>query len=249
MDSLELPRVTDHHTFYLSSCESGTGIDIQDSNVSSRNASTSSSFSNSNVDTSTTISSIHKNIFLDVLKRLYCSTLRRRKHGRYGTLSSSLHLFFKKPYHPSENQFYKSPSSPQLTTDTNKSFLSKKSRSHQQLHIINTNNDKHLNIKNRRSLLRHIRASDKTVSEDNNTNTMSSLDLATIPPAVLITDSTSSATCMQQIIPIDIKRVSDLLLCTKTFIAYPSYYFFFLLSLLNMSLVFFWHRADSISAF
>jgi hypothetical protein len=216
MDSLELPRVADHHTFYLSSCESGTELDTQDSNVSSRNSSTSSSsFSTSNVAPSTTISSIHTNIFLDILKRLHCFKLRRQKHGRYRTLSSSLHLFFKR-HHSSENQFYKSPSTSQLTTtitkDTNQNFLSKKSKSHQQLHIIDTNKEKYFNIKNRRSLLRHVRASNKTVSEDNNTNTMSSLDLATIPPTVFITDSSSSATVTQQMIPFDMKRVSDLFL-------------------------------------
>jgi hypothetical protein len=219
MESLELPRVDKHHTFYLSSCESGTGIDNQDSNVSSRHSSTSSLCSLSNVGISTTTSSIYTNSFLDILKRLHCSTLRRRKHGRYRTLSTSLDLFFKKPYHSSENQFLKSPSNPQLTTNTNKCFLPKKSRSHQQLNIIDTNKYKHLNIKNRRSLLRHVRASDKTVSEDNNTNTMSSLDLATIPPTVLITDSTSSFQLTQQIIPLDIKRVSDLFLYSKIFLS------------------------------
>jgi len=188
MDSLELPRVADHHTFYLSSCESGTGLDNQDSNLSSRHSSTSSSFSTSNVGISTTNSLIDTNMFLNTLKRLHCSTLRRQKHGRYRTLSSSLHLFFKKPYQSTENQFFKSPSNPQLTTNTNQIFLSKKSKSHRQLHNIDTNNkDIHCNINNRRSLLRRVRVSDKIVSEDNNTNTMSSLDLT-----VLITDSNSS---------------------------------------------------------
>jgi hypothetical protein len=63
---------------------------------------------------------------------------------------------------------------------------------------------KQLNLINRRLLLR---ASYKTVSEDNNTNTMSSLDLATIPPTVLITDANTSATLTQTI---DTKCVSDL---------------------------------------
>jgi hypothetical protein len=218
MDSLDLPRVDDRHTFYLSSCESGTGIDIQDSNPSSRHSSSSSS-SSSNVQVSTTNSSIHTNIFLGILKRLHCLTLRRQKHGRYQTLSSSLHLFFKKHHHPSINQFCKSSSTPQLTTNMETNLISKKSSSHHQLHIIDTNKNKHFNIK-RRTLLRRIRASDKTVSEDNNTNTMSSLDLATIPPAVLITDSSSSLSFVQPIIPIDIKCVSELFLYRKTFIAY-----------------------------
>jgi len=211
MDSLELLRVADHHTFYLSSCESGTGLDNQDSNLSSRHSSTSSSFSTSNVGISTTSSLIDTNMFLNTLKRLHCSTLRRQKHGRYRTLSSSLHLFFKKPYQSIENQFCKSPSNPQLTTNTNQIFLSKKSRSHHQLHTIDTNKDIHCNIKNRRSLLRRVRVSDKIVSEDNNTNTMSSLDLTTIPPTVLITDSNS----LQHMIPNDIKRVSHFI---KSFI-------------------------------
>jgi hypothetical protein len=193
MDSIELPHVADHHTFYLSSCESGTGLDNQDSNVSSRHSSTSSSsFSTSNVGISTTNSLIDTNMFLNTLKRLHCSTLRRQKHGRYRTLSSSLHLFFKKPYQSTENQFCKSPSYPQLTTNTNQIFLSKKSKSHHQLHTIDTNKDIHCNINNRRSLLRRVRVSDKIVSEDNNTNTMSSLDLTTISLTVLITDSNSS---------------------------------------------------------
>jgi hypothetical protein len=220
MDSLELPPVVERHTFYLSSCESGTGIDIRDSNVSSRNSST-SSFSSSNVGTSTARSSIHTNIFLDALKRLYCLKLRHQKHGRYRTLSSSLDLFFKKHQHPSINEFYKSPSSPLLstiTTDMDKNFITRKTNSHHQLHAIETNKTKHSNIKNRRSLLRRVRASDKTVSEDNNTNTMSSWDLASLIPTVLITESNSSATISQQAISIDIKRVSQLFLS----ISFPS---------------------------
>ena len=216
MDSLELPSVVDRHTFYLSSCESGTGIDIQDSNVSSRHSSTSSSFSPETLPQSTTISSIHTNMFLDVLKRLHYLTCRRQKHGRYRTLASSLHLFFKKHHHSSINQFCKSPSSSQLTTDTEKTLLTKKSNSYHQLHSIESNKDNHCNMKNRRTLLRRVRTSDKTVSEDNNTNTMSSLDLVSLVPTVLITDPISSSTLVQQNIPIDIKRVSELLFSNNT---------------------------------
>jgi hypothetical protein len=205
MDSLEVPHIVDRHTFYLSSCESGTGIDIQDSNKSSRNSSTSSSsFSTSNVAQSTTISSIETNSFLTILKRLHCLKLRRQKHGRYRTLSSSLHIFFKTHHHPSENQFFKSPSYPQLSTPIPKYSIVKKSKSCNQLHLNDVHKTKQLNLINRRLLLR---ASYKTVSEDNNTNTMSSLDLATIPQTVLITDANSSAVLKQSI---DIQCVSDL---------------------------------------
>jgi hypothetical protein len=219
MDSLELPPVVDHHTFYLSSCESGTGIDIRDSNVSSRHSSSSSSsssFSPSNTGASETSSSIHTNMFLNVLNRLHCLKLRRQKHGRYRTLASSLHLFFKNHQHASIHQFFKSPSSPQLTTEIEKNLMNKRSNSHHQLQTIETSKNKPFNIKNRRSLLRRVRKSDKTVSEDNNTNTMSSLDLTSLTPTVLITETTSSATLLQHTISIDAKRVSQLFLCHKT---------------------------------
>ncbi|CAF1461058.1 unnamed protein product [Adineta steineri] len=207
MESLEIPHADDRHTFYLSSCESGTGIDIQDSNLSSRHSSTSSSFSSSNVEVLTT-SSIHTNMFLGILKSLHCLTIRRQKHGRYRTLSSSLHLFFKKHHHSSINQFCKSSSTSQISTNTDNNLICKRSNSYHPLLTIDTNKDKHCHFKNnvfnkRRSLLRRLRGSNKTVSEDNNTNTMSSLDLATIPPTLLITDSYSSLTSMQNIVPID----------------------------------------------
>ncbi|CAF2984486.1 unnamed protein product [Rotaria sp. Silwood2] len=214
MDSLELIRVADRHRFYLSSCESGTGIDISDSNACSRrSSSSSSSFSSRNIDVSRTISSIHTNNFLNVLKRLHCLTLRHQKHGRYRTLSSSLHLFFKQPQHSSINQFYKSSSYPQLRTitiDAEKNSIIKTCRSDHQLYIINANKNKQSNTKNNsfntsKPLSRLKRASNNTVSEDNNTNTMSSFDLPTIPPTVYITDTSSLATCIQQIIPNDTK--------------------------------------------
>ncbi|CAF3261061.1 unnamed protein product [Rotaria socialis] len=210
MDSLEFPRVADRHRFYLSSCESGTGIDISDSNACSRrpsSSSSSSSFLSSKNGTSAVIPSIHTNDFLIVLKRLHCLTLRRQKNGRYRTLSSSLHLFFKKHHPLSMNQFYKSPSDSHLTTkDTEKNLVCKRNNSDHQLHIINKNKNKQFNTKNdyfniQKPLSHCIRASNNTVSEDNNTNTMSSFDLPTILPTVLVTDTSCSATCIQQILP------------------------------------------------
>lgn len=216
MDTLELPHVDQRHTFYLSSCESGTGIDLQDSTKSSRNSSTcSSSFSPNNVAQSINNNfSIQTNSFLTVMKRLHCLTLRRQRHGRYRTLSSSLHLFFKKHrQHISENQFYKSPSMPQLfssmTQTTHTQSRWKKCRSYNQLHSFDAIKDKPIDLTNRQILFRHIRTSDKIVSEDNNTNTMSSLDLATFPPILTINDTNISLATMQQIIPNHIKHVSD----------------------------------------
>jgi len=228
MDFLELPRGVDHHTFYLSSCESGAGIDTHDSNISSRHSSVSSTHS-SNGNLPTPITPVHTNVFLNVLKRLHCLTLRRKKHGRYRSLSTSLHLFFKKHHHhqptidisQSTIDFCKSPSSPQFSTietDIEKATLSKTgNHSCQQLYLTGANKDKILNSKNndfqtRRSLLRRIRNSDKIVSEDNNTNTLSSVDLAITPqlfPTLLITESTSLVTPVQQITSFDLKRVSD----------------------------------------
>ncbi|UJR21274.1 hypothetical protein I4U23_024367 [Adineta vaga] len=206
MDSLEIPHSDERHTFYLSSCESGTGIDIQDSNISSQRSSTSSSYSSPNIEESTAISPIQSNIFLAVLKRLHCLTLRRQKHGRYRTLSSSLHLFFKKHHHSSINQLHKSSSTSQISTTLDKNRLCKKTSSHLQLHVIDTMKDKYPHMKNiRRSLLRRLRASDKTVSEDNNTNTMSSLDLTTVSSSVFVTDFTSLLTSAQQNISNDMK--------------------------------------------
>jgi len=221
MDFLELPRDIDHHTFYLSSCESGAGIGTHDSNISSRRSSISSNSSN-NIDLSRPITPVHTNIFLHVLKRLHCLTIRRRKHGRYRSLSTSLHLFFKKHHQPSIDisqskiDLYKSPSSPEFATvktDVETVIQSRKvNRSCQQLHLSGANKDRIFNSKTndfptRRSLLRRTRNSDKTVSEDNNTNTLSSVDLA-ITPQLLITDSSSSVTPVQQIVSFNLKRVS-----------------------------------------
>ncbi|CAF3841976.1 unnamed protein product [Rotaria magnacalcarata] len=216
MDPIEFPRVADRHRFYLSSCESGTGIDISDSNACSRRSSSSSpslSFLSSKNGTSAVIPSIHTNDFLIALKRLHCLTLRRQKNGRYRTLSSSLHLFFKKHHPSSMNQFYKSPSDSHLTTkDTEKNLVRKRNNSDHQLHIINKNKNKNkqFNTKNdyfniQKPLSHCIRTSNNTVSEDNNTNTMSSFDLPTILPTVLVTDTSCSATRIQQILPNEIQ--------------------------------------------
>ncbi|CAF0906136.1 unnamed protein product [Adineta ricciae] len=224
---LVLPHKNEHHTFYLSSCESGTGIDIQDSNLSSQRSSTSSTYSCTHVESSTGISPLQSNSFLRVLKHLHSLTLRRRKHGRYGTLSSSLHLFFKKPHHSSLSQFYKSPSTSELTANTDKNHLCKRTTSHPQLHMIDTIKGSRSDMKNnvfntRRLLLRRLRASDKTVSEDNNTNTMSSLDLATVPSLVLTTDSNASFPSVQRNISSDMNYVSDLFLSNNSHLIYST---------------------------
>ncbi len=226
MDFLDLPRDVDHHTFYLSSCESGTGVGTHDSNISSRRSSLSSN-SSVNVDQPQSIPPVHTNIFLHVLKRLHCLTIRRKKHGRYRSLSSSLHMFFKKHHQPSIDtsqskiDFYKSPSSPEfphLSTDVETVIQSKKSNfSCQQLHLSGANKDRLSNSKTnnfsiRKSFIRRMRNSDKTVSEDNNTNTLSSVDLA-LTPQLLIIDSPSSATPVQQITSFNLQRVSNFLKC------------------------------------
>jgi hypothetical protein len=228
MDFLEIPRDVDHHIFYLSSCESGAGIGAHDSNISSRHSSVSSTSSLN--DTQKPPRPVHTNSFLNILKRLHCLTLRRKKHGRYRSCSTSLHLFFKKHQQLSidisqpTNDFCKSPSSPEfptIRTDLEKATVSKKDNlSCQQLYSTGANKDKLLNSKNsdfqtRRSLLRRTRNSDKTVSEDNNTNTLSSVDLAITPqlpppPTVLISDSTSSVTPVPQLTSFDLKHVSEI---------------------------------------
>ncbi|CAF0757500.1 unnamed protein product [Adineta steineri] len=223
MDFLELPRAVDHRTFYLSSCESGAGIDIHDSNISSRRSSLSST-SSLNVGLPTPISPVHTNIFLNVLRRLHCSIVPRKKHGRYRSLSTSLHLFFKKNHRRSIDldqssiEFCKSPSSPEFSTikaDIEQINSSKKgNESCRQLYLTGASKDRTSNSKNndfqsRKSLLRRFRKSDKTVSEDNNTNTLSSVDLAITPqllPTLLITESTSLVTPVQQLTCFDLKR-------------------------------------------
>lgn len=226
MDFLALPHVNaDHHKFYLSSCESGTGIDLLDSNVCSRNSSSSSSqcsssSSSSHNGVSTKDSSLHNNLFLTVLKRLHYLKLRRQKHGRYRSLSSSLHLFFKKSRNLSVNQFYKSSSDPELSITsikTDKNPICKTALSDHQLQIINENTSKQFDKKDdyfsiEKPLLRDLRMSNHTVSEDNNTNTMNSLDLPTTLPTVLVTDTNSSITCLQNFSSCDIKAVSEFLL-------------------------------------
>ena len=215
MNSLELPPLADHHTFYLSSCESGTGADMRDSNRSSQRSS--SSFSSSNADLPAMNSSAGQtNLFLRVLRRLHCFTVRRQKHGRYRTLSSSLHLFFKKPHQSSNHQFFKSPSSPEFPAtnpQTETSTVVRKNHSHHHLLLVDTNQpsdfpSKNDGLKASRSFLARIRRSDKTVSEDNNTNTLSSLDLTTFPPTMQPAESALSATLVQQQSSNDVRRVS-----------------------------------------
>lgn len=226
MDFLEPPRTVDHPTFYLSSCESAAGIAPYDSNISSRRSSVSST-SSLNLGLPPPKSHVHTNIFFNVLKHLHCITVRRKKHGRYRSLSASLHLFFKK-HQPSSIDisqstldFYKSPSSPEFPVtkpDIKQTNLSKKSnQSCQQLFFTgvirdNTSNSKQNDFQPQRSLLRRRRNSDKIVSEDNNTNTLSSVDLAITPqilPTLVISESISLVTPVQQISHHDLKYVSD----------------------------------------
>ena len=217
MDFLELPReVNHHHTFYLSSCESGAGIGTHDSNISSRHSSLSSNAS-SNVDLPTPVPT---NAFFHVLKRLHCLSIRRKKHGQYRSLSTALHLFFKKHHQRTSidirrasADFYKSPSSPQLPTDAQATTpMTKTNLSCQQLDFSNVRQDRISNSKTIDLLpKRRLRKSDKTVSEDNNTNTLSSVDLTFTPqmlPALCVTESTSSITPVQQESALEFKSVS-----------------------------------------
>ena len=209
MNSLELPRPAESRIFYLSSCESGTGIELRDSNVSSRRSSSSSSpFSTSvNIVSGASNLPIHTNSFLRVLKRLRALTLRRRKHGPYRTVPSALDLFFKKQCHhrsSSSNPFFKSPSTSALRTRSNEKSVGRHSPSCPQLHAVDSKaSERHTGCNRGRSSMPfpRTRTSDKTVSEDNNTNTLSSLDLATVPSAPLA--------IAQQPTSIDFKRVSD----------------------------------------
>jgi hypothetical protein len=230
MDLLEIPKVTDHHTFYLSSCESGAGGDERSSIISSRRSSTASSSSLSsslNVGLPTPPGPVHTNIFLGVLKRLHCLTLRRKKHGRYRSLSSSLHLFFKKHHLNNDidvpsSEFFKSSSSPAISTTTTTINIENHKNSHRDtscFHLNLTGGNKHKdshnernNHKLRRSLLRRAQTSNNTVSEDNNTNTLSSLDLA-ITISVPKTNSNTSLTPTQNLTPIEVKRVSRRIFC------------------------------------
>lgn len=221
MDFLELPREANsqHHTFYLSSCESVAGIGTHDSNISSRRSSLSSNAS-SNVDLPTPVPT---NAFFHVLKRLHCLSIRRKKHGQYRSLSTALHLFFKKHHRRTSTNlrqtsvdFYKSPSSPQFPTDVQViTPVTNNYRSCQQLDLSGVERDHIFNSKTVNTLpKRRLRKSDKTVSEDNNTNTLSSVDLAITPqilPTLCVTESTSSVTPVQQESPLEFKSVSDFL--------------------------------------
>lgn len=223
MDYLDLPsRKLDQHTFYLSSCESAAGIDTHDSNISSRHSSQSSN-SSSNIDLSTQIKPIYSNPFSTILKHLYYLSSRRKKHGRYRSLSSSLHLFFKKhhqqqqQYYESTHDFLKSSSSPNMPTADNQLIRNQPHYySCQQIYTRDKNrnqisNSKTHDLQMRRSFLRRIKNSDKTVSEDNNTHTLSSVDLAITPhilPTISRIASDSLVTPVQQLNLFDLQSVS-----------------------------------------
>lgn len=222
MDYLDLPsHKHDQHTFYLSSCESATGIGTHDSNISSRHSSVSSN-SSANIDLSTQIKPIYSNPFYTILNRLYYLNNRRTKHGRYRSLSSSLHLFFKKHHqqHPQQQQnetshyFLKSTSSPHMPS-ANDQLIQNQSRYHscQQIYSRDKNRNQicNSNHRTRGSFLRRMKHSDKTVSEDNNTHTLSSVDLAITPhilPTSYHTESNSSVTPVQQLTAFDLQSVS-----------------------------------------
>ena len=190
MNSLDIPTRSDHRIFYLSSCESGTGIDLRESPRSS----ISSSSSSLHLETLPT-TNLSNNLFLRVLKHLRCLTIRRRKNGRFRALSSSLHLFFKKnpSLVSSSEQFHKSPSSPDcLSNPIDKINVLKSNHSDQQLYSnVNVKQNVEMSTNLHRSF-RRKRRSDKTVSEDNNTNTLSSVDLSILPPPLLIVTDVNS---------------------------------------------------------
>lgn len=235
MDYLDLPSQNhDQHTFYLSSCESAAGIDTHDSNISSRHSSLSSN-SSANIDSSTQIKPIYSNTFFTILKRSYYLSNRRKKHGRYRSLSSSLHLFFKKhhqQYHhehqqyQSINDFLKSSSCSHVPT-VNNQFTRSQPIYHSCQHIYSRDkiqnqisNSKMHDFQRRRSFLRRMKHSDKTVSEDNNTHTLSSVDLALTPvilPTHCQTESNSLITPVQQLNLFDLQSVSRELYCLPFF--------------------------------
>lgn len=236
MDYLDLPsQKHDQHTFYLSSCESAAGIDTHDSNISSRHSSLSSN-SSANIDSSTQIKPIYSNTFFTILKRSYYLNNRRKKHGRYRSLSSSLHLFFKKHHHQqyyheyqqcqSINDFLKSSSCSHVPTVDNQ-FTRSQPIYHSCQHIYSSDkiqnqisNSKMRDLQMRRSFLRRMKHSDKTVSEDNNTHTLSSVDLASTPlilPTHCHTELNSLITPVQQLNLFDLQSVSRELYCLSSF--------------------------------
>jgi hypothetical protein len=239
MDLLSQSRrsdTDDHRIFYLSSCESGTGIDTYDSQISPRDSSI-SSISSLDIELSTPVSTTHANIFLRVLQRLHRLTLRRRRHGRFRSYSSSLHLFFKRHHklssidlYRSTNYFCKSSSMSQFSSPTieysaTDTHILHKRHSCPYLSSTGVNRDRHVNSKTtdrplRTAFLRSIRISDNTVSEDNNTNTLSSVDLTITPqllPTQTMNDSKTSVLPEQQIVSVDLKPVSDLSFCFNAF--------------------------------
>jgi hypothetical protein len=205
MDTCECPPLANNrHLFYLSSCESTTSLDTKDSNFSSTSLSSSS---HTNLSTS-----VSDNLFLRVLQRLQTLTVRRQKHGRYRTLSSSLHMFFKMSHQSSTNIFFKSPSYPQLlnsSIENNETSSLGKHRRHQTVDTctgsMRTIDRCHAS---RCFTMRQTERSTKTISEDNNTHTLSSLDLH----AVSSTDSNLSSKYVPRLLSIDIQNVSQMLM-------------------------------------
>ena len=209
--------------FYISSCESASGHDVHDSNISSQHTSSSSSNSSINTRVSVTKSSTHRNSFLQILNRLHRLRIRRKKNGRYRSHVSTLHLFFQKP-HPvsSDEKLCNSatvPELPALSSDKDLSTTATKQRTYpsscQQLVFTGAQRDSKTSLfQLRRSFLRRIQTSDHTVSEDNNTNTLSSLDLTLNPqfvPILTIDEPSPSITVTENSIlsSIDLELVSD----------------------------------------
>ena len=177
MDLLDISHHVKHHTFYVSSCESGSD---SNSNFLSKHSSI-SSFESININLSKSSSTIPSNIFLNILKRLHCLMIHRKKNNQYRSLSTSWHYFIKTKHQhtsltnikPSFIKFYKSSSSPQLSIK--RISNTKYHRSCQQLYHNRMFNKNNFQI--RQSFKQNFTHSDKTVSEDNNTNTLNSVDL------------------------------------------------------------------------
>lgn len=218
MDFLSVPHLTkavngDRRLFYLSSCESAAEINEHGSNSSSRRSSR-SSCSSTDDNHEFSKEQTNPNLFLETLTRLHSSKIRREKSGRFRSQTASLHLFFKKTRPtPIEYQLCKSSSTEQIQL-TN-SF--QKTNRRNSLQLFSKSGEQRKSLQNSKTfLLQHRRnqTSDHTVSEDNNTNTLSSVDLTPnyhCLPTLIVTESFSSVRTDQQTkssFSIDIKSVS-----------------------------------------
>ncbi|CAF1038971.1 unnamed protein product [Didymodactylos carnosus] len=171
----ELPVIDYHkHRFYLYSYEDQTTTPSSCSSMNDRNKSIESlsfhtiqSFNDDNQQQQ------KQHGFFAILKQLQCLTLKRKKsrHKSHSHITFSiLNKLFKRQTPEQYYNFKKSHSSPQVYFSTNDNKLSKKVSS------LNTFNSTRINNNNNNNNnTNHM--SDKTVSEDNNTNTLSSIEL------------------------------------------------------------------------